>query len=256
MLLPRSLSAPGPARTVSLALVVAGAAALAGCSDTGEPEGAGATRIASAPARLWPERPPAPQPPPDRSGQDGPSPVPGLHREASGDIRKVDPLSVVRAQIAADARAHSPAFDRATERKILRCTAEPSAGCPVRAPQYQDLTHDGKAELIVGIEGSEHVLAVWAYTLRGGVVNRILDTAGTPLSVEVADGDLIMREPTGSPGYEMRTVHSWDDKRQTMEIRAMEFDRAASSPAPGRSAGSSPSPGRSAAAPPAPERTR
>ncbi|MFD8326201.1 hypothetical protein [Streptomyces lydicus] len=255
MLLLRSLSVPGPARAVSLALVVMGAAAtLAGCSDTGQPEGAGATRVASAPARLWPERPPAPQPPTDRSGQDGPSPVPGLRREASGDIRKVDLLSVVRAQIASDARAHTPAFDKATERRIARCATEP-AGCPVRAPQYQDLTHDGKAELIVGIEGSEHVLAVWAYTLRGGVVNRILDTAGTPLSVEVADGDLIMREPTGSPGYEMRTVHSWDDKRQTMEIRAMEFDRAVSSPAPGRSAGAALSPGRSAASSPAPERT-
>ncbi|MGW8400361.1 hypothetical protein ACWGLP_27380 [Streptomyces lydicus] len=255
MLLLRSLPVPGPARTVSLALVVAGAAAaLTGCSDTGRPEGAGATRVASAPARLWPERPPAPQPPTDRSGQDGPSPVPGLPREASGDIRKLDLLAVVRAQIAADARTHTPAFDKATERKIARCTAEP-AGCPVRAPQYQDLTHDGKAELIVGIEGNEHVLAVWAYTLRGGVVNRILDTAGTPLSVEVADGDLIMREPTGSPGYEMRTVHSWDDKRQTMEIRAMEFDRAVSSPAPGRSAASPPTPGRSAVSPPVPERT-
>ncbi|MFD5315032.1 hypothetical protein ACFWJ3_36740, partial [Streptomyces ardesiacus] len=48
------------------------------------------------------------------------------------------------------------------------------------APPHRG-AHDGKAELIVGIEGSEHVLAVWAYTLRGGVVNRILDTAGTPL---------------------------------------------------------------------------
>ncbi|MEU5011690.1 hypothetical protein AB0G35_15595 [Streptomyces sp. NPDC021749] len=189
--------------------------------------------MASAPARLWPDRAPAPQPPPDKTGLDGPSPLPGLPRVPSGNIRRLDALDVVKAQIAEDARHNAPAFDRATEREINRCGGEPQR-CPVRAPEYQDLTHDGRDELIVGIEGNEHTLAVWAYTLRGGVVNRILDTAGTPLSVEVSDGDVIMREPTGSPGYEMRTVHAWDERRQTMEIRTMEFDQKVSSRAPKR----------------------
>ncbi|MFG3114319.1 hypothetical protein ACGF4C_07985 [Streptomyces sp. NPDC048197] len=213
----------------------------AGCTGaTGEPRSAGAAPVASAPARLWPDRAPAPQPPPDKTGQDGPSPLPGLPRVPSGNIRRLDPLDVVRAQIADDARHDAPAFDKATERRIQQCGDKPQH-CPVRAPEYQDLTHDGKDELIVGIEGAEHTLAVWAYMLRGGVVNRILDTAGTPLSVEVSDGDVIMREPTGSPGYEMRTVHAWDERRQTMEIRTMEFDQKVSSLAPERA--------------PAPERT-
>ncbi|WP_310723007.1 hypothetical protein [Streptomyces sp. N2A] len=213
----------------------------AGCTGTtGEPRSAGAAPVASAPARLWPDRAPAPQPPPDKTGQDGPSPLPGLPRVPSGNIRTLDPLDVVKAQIADDARHDAPAFDKATERRIQQCGDEPKH-CPVRAPEYQDLTHDGKDELIVGIEGADHALAVWAYMLRGGVVNRILDTAGTPLNVEVSDGDVIMREPTGSPGYEMRTVHAWDQRRQTMEIRTMEFDQKVSSSAPER--------------PPVPERT-
>ncbi|MEE4418068.1 hypothetical protein [Streptomyces bugieae] len=213
-----------------------------GCTGTsGEPRSAGATSVASAPARLWPDRAPAPQPPPDKTGLDGPSPLPGLPRVPSGNIRTLNALDVVKAQIAEDARHDSPAFDKATEREINQCGDHPRR-CPVRAPEYQDLTHDGKDELIVGIEGKEHALAIWAYMLRGGVVNRILDTAGTPLSVDVSDGDVIMREPTDSPGYEMRTVHAWDERRQTMEIRTMEFDQKVSSPAPERT--------------PSPERTR
>ncbi|MFD8542425.1 hypothetical protein [Streptomyces sp. NPDC059649] len=244
MPLRRSLPLPRRARTVAFAPSTAGVVGAvmlvaAGCTGTtGEPRSAGATPVASAPARLWPDRAPAPQPPPDKTGQDGPSPLPGLPRVPSGNIRTLDALAVVKAQIAEDARHHAPAFDKATERKINQCGDEPRH-CPVRAPEYQDLTHDGKDELIVGIEGAEHTLAVWAYMLRGGVVNRILDTAGTPLSVEVSDGDVIMREPTGSPGYEMRTVHAWDERRQTMEIRTMEFDQKVSSPAPERT----PSPG-------------
>ncbi|MFE0189683.1 hypothetical protein [Streptomyces sp. NPDC058989] len=235
MLLLRSLPFPRRVRPAWFALSAAGAATLlvAGCTGTGQPKSAGQTPIASAPARLWPDRPPAPPPPPDKSGQDGPSPLPGLPRVPSGNIRTLGAIDVVKAQIAEDARQQTPAFDKATERRIARCAAEPKR-CPVRAPEYQDLTHDGKDELIVGIEGSEHTVAIWAYMIRGGVVNRILDTAGTPLSVEVSDGDLIMREPTSSSGYEMRTVHTWDDKQQTMEIRAMEFDRAVSSPVPRR----------------------
>ncbi|MEU9122444.1 hypothetical protein AB0C96_21720 [Streptomyces sp. NPDC048506] len=231
----RSLPLARRVRTVSFALSAAGAATLlvAGCAGTGQPKSAGHTPIASAPARLWPDRSPAPQPPPDKSGQDAPSPLPGLPHVPSGNIRTLDALDVVKAQIAEDTRQQTPAFDKATERRIARCGDEPQR-CPVRSPEYQDLTHDGRDELIVGIEGSEHTLAVWAYMIRGGVVNRILDTAGTPLSVEVSDGDVIMREPTGSPGYEMRTVHAWDDQRQTMEIRTMEFDRAVSSPSPRR----------------------
>ncbi|MEV0371873.1 hypothetical protein AB0I10_18915 [Streptomyces sp. NPDC050636] len=213
-------------------MTVSTAALLGGCAGTGVPKSAGHTRVASAPAQLWPDRPPAPPPSPDSGGEAGPMPLPALPRVPSGDIRKLSALSVVQAQIAADARRDAPAFDERTENKIAQCAAEPES-CPVRAAEYHDLTGDGKNELIVGVEGEEHLLAVWAYMLRDGVVNRILDTGGTPTAVEVANSELIMREPTDLPGYEIRTVHSWDAKHQIMEVRATEFDwRTASSASP------------------------
>ncbi|MGW1373014.1 hypothetical protein ACWD6P_01880 [Streptomyces sp. NPDC002446] len=227
----RSLPAPGPARATALAVAaVSTAALLGGCAATGAPKSAGHTRVAAAPAPLWPERPPAPPPSPDSGGEAGPMPLRALPPVRSGDIRRVSALSVVQAQIAEDARRHAPAFSKATERKIAQCAAKPKP-CPVRAPQYHDLTGDGKDELIVGVEGEEHILAVWVYVLKRGVVNRILDTAGTPTSVDVANGDLIMREPTDSPGYEIRTVHSWDARYQIMVLRATEFDRRTTSSA-------------------------
>ncbi|WP_246102390.1 hypothetical protein [Streptomyces piniterrae] len=172
----------------------------------------------------------------------------------SGDVRKLSALDVVRAQNAEDARHDAPAFDEKTENKIARCDADPGS-CPVHAPEYHDLTGDGKEELIVGVEGEEHILAVWVYMLRDGVVNRILDTAGTPTAVEVANGDLIMREPTDSPGYEIRTVHSWDARYKIMVVRTTEFDRRTSpSAAPKPERTRSPQVERTRS--PKPERTR
>ncbi|WP_245689327.1 hypothetical protein [Streptomyces chattanoogensis] len=238
----RSLPVPGPARATALAVAtVSTAALLGGCTGTGAPKSAGHTPVASAPAQLWPKRPPAPPPTPDTESYTGPTPVPGLPEVSSGDIRKVSALSVVNAQDAADARASAPAFEDATLKKIARCTDAPKS-CPVRAPEYHDLTGDGKDELIIGIESGNHILTVWAYMLKNGVVNRILDTAGTATAVEVAEGDLIMREPADKPGYETRTVHAWDAKNQIMVIRETEYDRRTPS------SGSSASPG--------PERTR
>ncbi|MFF4952801.1 hypothetical protein ACWC2K_24410 [Streptomyces chattanoogensis] len=227
----RPLPASCRARATALAVATVGTAALlGGCTGTGAPKSAGHARVASAPAQLWPGRPPAPPPTPDTETYTGPTPVPGLPEVPSGDIRKVSALSVVLAQNAADARASVPAFEDVTLNKIARCTDAPKS-CPVRAPEYHDLTGDGKDELIIGIEGGEHILSVWAYMLKDGVVNRILDTAGTATAVEVSQGDLIMREPADKPGYETRTVHAWDAKNQIMVIRETEYDRRAPSSA-------------------------
>ncbi|WP_236573056.1 hypothetical protein [Streptomyces sp. GS7] len=131
--------------------------------------------------------------------------------------------AVVRAQLDADDSRRAPAFDKQTEDEIRACAQRPKS-CPVLAPQYQDLTGDGKAELIVGIEGADHSMAIWVYRLKGGVVDRILNTAGTPLAVDVTEGKLIMREPTQTPGYEIRTVFGWDPHSQVMEMQATEYD--------------------------------
>ncbi|MEU7136571.1 hypothetical protein [Streptomyces sp. NPDC046261] len=54
--------------------------------------------------------------------------------------------------------------------------------------------------------------------------------------MEVADGELIMREPTESPGYEIRTVYAWDPKSHLMVARSTEYDwhSPASAAPPGR----------------------
>ncbi|MGW9431861.1 hypothetical protein ACWHA1_28470 [Streptomyces decoyicus] len=207
-------------------------ALLSSCAGSGEPQSAGRTPAASAPVRLWPERKPAPQPEPG-TGENLPAAVPRVPRVPSGDIREANLLTVVKAQVAAgSALGGGPQFDSGTTRKIDACAAEP-AHCPVRKPQYRDLTGDGKAELIVGIEARDQSLALWVFKLDHGVVTRIMDAGATPLSVEVANGDLILREPTGTPGYDTRTVYAWDTRTRTMALRSMEFDQAdPATPAP------------------------
>ncbi|MFE6743386.1 hypothetical protein [Streptomyces tubercidicus] len=211
----------------SFALAAAGIVALlGGCTASGEPLSAGQTSPASAPVRLWPDRKPAPPEEPGR-GENLPATVPGVPKVPSGDIRKAPLLTVVKAQVAAGSSFDgAPQFDGATTRKIDACAGE-RARCPVLKPQYQDLTGDGKAELIVGIDdAADESLTLWVFTLRHGVVTRIMDAAATPLSVEIANGDLILREPTSTPGYATRTVYAWDPRTKTMALRSMEFDQA------------------------------
>ncbi|WP_229852306.1 FG-GAP repeat protein [Streptomyces albospinus] len=143
--------------------------------------------------------------------------------------------SVIQAQLDADDRRRAPAFDKKTESRIRACADQPKA-CPVRAPEYQDLTGDGKDDLIVGIEAEDHTVSIWVYKLKDGVVNRILNTAGTPLAVDVTEGKLIMREPTETPGYEIRTVFGWNPHSQVMEMQATEYDwqPPSSTASPGR----------------------
>ncbi|WP_432001023.1 hypothetical protein [Streptomyces sioyaensis] len=207
---------------------------LSGCTEgTGEPRSAGRTAAASAPARLWPDRSPAPQPSTDEVGApERPSPLRGVPRVRSGDIRTVPLLTIVKAQVLAGSEVKgSPEFDQAVTEKIEHCATD-RRRCPVRAPQYRDLNGDGKDELIVGIEGTNHVLALWVFMLKNGVVTRIMDAGTTPLSVEVTGGDVILREPTGTPGYDMRTVYSWDKRTQAMILRVMEFDEVARTASP------------------------
>ncbi|MGW8554661.1 hypothetical protein [Streptomyces tubercidicus] len=210
----------------SFALAATGIVALlGGCAGVGEPLSAGHTSAAAAPVRLWPDRKPAPLEEPG-AGENLPAAVPGVPRVPSGDIRKAPLLTVVKGQVAAGSSlGGGPQFDSATTRKIDAC-AEERTRCPVLKPQYQDLTGDGKAELIVGIGAADESLALWVFMLRHGVVNRILDVGVDPLSVEIANGDLIVREPTSKREYATRTVFAWDPRTKTMALRSMEFDQA------------------------------
>ncbi len=211
---------------------VAGATAVSlvsGCTGTGEARSAGPARAVSAPAQLWDE---PPLPPRDTDGKGStdtsPAPLHGVPEVPSGDIHRASWLNIVKAQTAAGGDGRSgPQFNPGTLREIRRCTADrrQRPKCPVRAPRYRDLDGDGKDELIVGIaEGADDQVAIWVFTVRDRKVTRIMDATARPLSVEVTGQEVILREPSGSAGYEMRTVYSWDERAQAMELRAMEFD--------------------------------
>ncbi|MGD3112074.1 hypothetical protein [Streptomyces sp. YGL11-2] len=169
-----------------------------------------------------------PAEPPATGSQEKPQPLTALPRVRSGDIRKVSAGSVLLAQIDVDKRHGQPVFDKDEERKIRSCADKPgSDSCPVRAPEYHDLTGDGKDELIVGVRSGSNLLVIYAYTLKNGVVTSILDSTSSPQSVEVADHKLVIHEPGDAPGYESRTVYAWDARQQVMTIQDVGYGRRA-----------------------------
>ncbi|MDX3644592.1 hypothetical protein [Streptomyces sp. MB09-02B] len=100
------MSPSRPARAAVGARAAAGAFAavaavllLGGCGDSGGLVSTGATPTASGPTRLWPGEPPASSPAYDY-GEAETEVVRGI-RAPGEDIHKVDPLAVVRAEIAA-----------------------------------------------------------------------------------------------------------------------------------------------------------
>ncbi|MEU3460021.1 hypothetical protein ABZ721_08685 [Streptomyces sp. NPDC006733] len=224
-------------RTV-LALLGTGAAVLmTGCSATNDAESAGPTPMASAPAKLWPNRPPATEEPGEPENERA-VPVPGIPKVVSGDIRKVDPVAVIQAEMAAapDARTGTDALDQETAAKAAACPegAAGRSGCPIRRPEYYDLTGDGKAEAVLGVDMVDGFLALRCYTLNDGVLTRVLATVTKPMSVQVAGGDLIVQEPTPSEGYEQRTVYAWDPQARAMAIQSDDYRRATPPPGHGR----------------------
>ncbi|MDF9812767.1 hypothetical protein M2266_001998 [Streptomyces sp. SPB162] len=156
--------------------------------------------------------------------------MPGIPKVTSGDIRSVDPVAVIQAEMAAapDARTGTDALDQDTAAKAAAC--RPGAAghprCPIRSPEYYDLTGDGKADAVFGVDMVDGFLALRCYTLHNGVLTRILATITKPMSVQVAGGNLIVQEPTPSEGYEQRTVYTWDPQTRAMAIQSDDYRRA------------------------------
>ncbi|WP_030797251.1 hypothetical protein [Streptomyces sp. NRRL S-337] len=201
---------------------------LGGCVQASAPKSAGHAAPVTGPAELWPGSKPAPAASPATGGQEKPQPLTEVPRVRSGDIRKVSAGSVLLAQIDADKRRDQPVFDDGEERTIRSCAGRPGAGsCPVRAPEYHDLTGDGKDELILGVRSGSNLLIIYAYTLKNGVVTSILGSTSSPQSVEVADHKLVIHEPGDAPGYESRTVYAWDARHQVMTIQDVGYGRRA-----------------------------
>ncbi|WP_050779717.1 hypothetical protein [Streptomyces sp. C] len=70
---------------------------------------------------------------------------------------------------------------------------------------------------MIGIELPDKMMSVRVYTVdAGGRLNRIMATTETVISVELAGRDVILRVPSGNPGYELITAWSWDAKQRTM----------------------------------------
>ncbi|WP_406474127.1 hypothetical protein [Streptomyces platensis] len=117
-----------------------------------------------------------------------------LPRVPSGDIRKVSTGSVLLAQIDADTRSYMSVYYKDEERRIRACAAKPgSRACPVRAPEYHDLTGDGKDELIVGVERENHFLFLYVYDCVCGTPCRRASEAhrraqAPPLTCHEVDG--------------------------------------------------------------------
>ncbi|MFI6530433.1 hypothetical protein [Streptomyces uncialis] len=123
-----------------------------------------------------------------------------------------------------------------------------SRGCPVLKEQYRDLTGDGRDDLIIGIRLPDDQLAVRVFTHEGDELTQIMSTSDAVTGVELAGRDLVIRAVSGIPGYEYRTVWSWDRHQEAMLPTKDEFLRVdgaggtPKSPAP-RPPTVSPSPG-------------
>ncbi|MGW7366497.1 hypothetical protein ACWGI8_24440 [Streptomyces sp. NPDC054841] len=207
-----------PFRTVFGAALAATAAGLllSGCQDAGGLESAGATPTAIGPVELWPELPPISAPPVDY-GESDTQHVPGV-KVPDGDVRTVDPVAVVQAEVKADPGEVTgvDGLYARTARQIRDCGTKPKA-CPILKPYYRDPTGDGKDELIVGITLPEHQTAIRIYLPEKGGLTRILAHTEPIVSVELAGRNLITRAVSaGIPGYEYRTAWSWDEQQRTM----------------------------------------
>ncbi|MFJ3901125.1 hypothetical protein [Streptomyces sp. NPDC090025] len=207
-------------------LAIAFAVTLSGCGGQGGLESSGRTPSAVGPVRLWPDLPPATNPPIDY-GENTTERVPGI-TVPGNDVHAVDPVAVVKAEVRAheDARSGADGLYEETVRAIEACPANPGGrdrsgvgkgDCPVLAPYYRDLTGNGRDELIVGIRMPDQQVGVRVYLAENGGLTRIMSTVDQVVSVELAGRDLIMRvSSAGIPGYEYRTAWSWDEQQRTM----------------------------------------
>ncbi|MEU6891560.1 hypothetical protein ABZ934_07120 [Streptomyces sp. NPDC046557] len=191
---------------------------LAACGDPGGLVSAGPTPTASGPVRLWPWREGADVPPAPPGGVP-PVYVQGLAPVHDQNVHEVDAVALVRA----DLRAHRGAvvgadgMPKETADAIGACGTEASERCPVLDPYYRDLTGNGKDEVVVGIELPDHMMSVRAYTADpDGRLNRIMATTETVIGVELAGQNVVLRVPSGHPGYELISTWSWDDKQRSM----------------------------------------
>ncbi|MFF9057879.1 hypothetical protein ACF09K_04090 [Streptomyces sp. NPDC014882] len=220
---------PRPTRTaLALAAVALFAPAAAGCGDAGGLRGAGATPTAVSPEKLWPDLPAASSPAFDID-EVNTEVVKGVAVPAD-DLHRVDPVEVVRREIAAHPGDYdgSEAPYRETADRIADC-AESGAGrtpCPVLRPYYRDLTGDGRDELALGFRQLPGDLtAVRVYTVDRHRLVRIMGWEDAVGAVELAGRSVIIRSPSEVAGYEYRLQWTWDQDQRAMLLTHDEMVR-------------------------------
>ncbi|MCH0566648.1 MULTISPECIES: hypothetical protein [unclassified Streptomyces] len=229
--MPRSRRSRAALAAVAACGLLATAAA---CGDTGGLRGAGATPTAISPVRLWPSLTPASSPAFDidevkHEAVEGVA-VPG------DDIRKVDPVAVVRAEIEADPEDYSgsTARYRETVARLDDCGADGDrARCPVLKSYYRDLTGDGHDELTLGFRQLPGPLtAVRVYTVEKHQLVQVMSWEDAVSGVELAGRSLIIRSPSDVAGYDYRLQWTWDPDQRTMLLTHDEMQHTGGSRAP------------------------
>ncbi|MGW0872423.1 hypothetical protein ACWD3Z_18260 [Streptomyces sp. NPDC002740] len=188
-----------------------------GCGDAGELQGAGATPTAISPDKLWPDLTPASSPAFD-IGEVDTEVVKGV-TVPGGDIRKVDPVAVVRAEIAAHPGDYGAGSYDETARRMADCGKGGAAGsrCPVLEAYYRDLTGDGRADLTLGFRQLPgNLTAVRVYTARKDRLVQVMAYEDAVSGVELAGRSVIIRAPSEVAGYEYRLQWTWDQQQRAM----------------------------------------
>jgi len=213
--------------TATVALLLATAVA---CGDTGALRGAGATPTATSPAKLWPNLSPASSPAYDFDEADTET-VKGV-TVPGDDIREVDPIAVVRAEIAANPSDYdgSKAPYRGTAERIGDCgKGGDRSACPVLKPYYRDLTGDGRDDLTLGFRLlPTKMTAVRVYTVEKHKLVQVMANDDAVSGVELAGRSVIIRSPSELAGYEYRVQWTWDADQKAMLLTHDEFLRTGS----------------------------
>ncbi|MER6246082.1 hypothetical protein [Streptomyces griseorubiginosus] len=213
------------ARTAAVAALLL--AVTAGCGDAGDLVGAGATPTAISPDRLWPQLTPASSPA-FEVGEVESEVVAGIS-VPHDDIRRVDPVAVVRAEIKEDRADYERGGYVETLRRMADCGKQGAAGreCPVLEPYYRDLTGDGRADLTLGFRQLPgNVTAVRVYTVEKHRLVRVMHWEDAVSGVELAGHSVIIRSPSEVAGYEYRLQWTWDPQQKSMLLTHDEMLRS------------------------------
>ncbi|WP_031479594.1 hypothetical protein [Streptomyces bicolor] len=241
--MPRSRPTRVVARGALVALLLSAATA---CGDAGGLQGAGPTETAVSPDKLWPQLTPASSPA-YVIGEVNREVVKGV-TVPGGDILDVDPLDVVRKEMAESPQTYQG--DDATYGRTGRLMAECGKGagrgrCPVLQPYYRDLTGDGRPELTLGFRLMPgNTTAVRVYTVDKRRLVQLMEWDDAISAVELAGRSVIIRSPSEVAGYEYRLQWTWDADQKAMLLTHDEMLRTGShkkTPRPSPSRSSSPS---------------